>query len=258
MKKVLTIAGSDSCAGAGIQADLKTFYAHKVYGLTAITSITAQNTVEIKEAEGISSSLFEKQLQAIAEDIQIDGVKIGMLYNREIVKSTIKFLKNNPHLNNIVVDPVMISSTGKKLLKEDAIQLMQEELFPLADLVTPNISEASFLSDIKINNKKDVKKAAKILVEKGIKRVLIKGGHLEEQFMATDVYYDNEVYILYKMPRISSKNTHGTGCTFSSAIAAQLAKGNSMSCSIQKAKEYVSRAIEESFSIGKGSGPLNH
>lgn len=258
MKKVLSIAGSDSCAGAGIQADLKTFYAHKVYCVTAITSITAQNTVEIKASEGIERGLFEKQLQAIVEDIKIDGVKIGMLYNREIVESTIKFLKNNQQINNIVLDTVMMSSTGKRLLQEDAITLMQEELFPLVDLITPNIEEASYLSKIKIKNLLDAKKAAKILVEKGSKRVLIKGGHLDEQSKATDIYYDGEAYILYKMPRIANQNTHGTGCTFSSAIVAQLAKGNSMSCSIQKAKEYVSKAIEEGFSIGKGSGPLRH
>ncbi|MCX7903405.1 MAG: bifunctional hydroxymethylpyrimidine kinase/phosphomethylpyrimidine kinase [Caloramator sp.] len=255
MKKVLTIAGSDSSGGAGIQADLKTFSAHFVYGMSVITSITAQNTKGILTAFDLPKEIIEMQIRAIYEDIDVDAVKIGMLSSRENIKTvanTLKYYK----AKNIVLDPVMISKSGFKLLKDEAITTLIEDLLPICTIITPNIDEASLMAGIRIKNIEDMEKACKIIYEFGAENVLVKGGHLDGE--PIDVLYDGREFTYFKGKRIKSQNTHGTGCTLSSAIASNLALGYSIADSVKRSKEYIQGAIENSFSIGCGVGPLDH
>ncbi|HEY5561485.1 MAG TPA: bifunctional hydroxymethylpyrimidine kinase/phosphomethylpyrimidine kinase [Clostridiaceae bacterium] len=261
MKKVLTIAGSDSCGGAGIQADLKSFSANGVYGMSVITAVTAQNTQGVFAVQDITPDIIGAQIDAIFQDISVDAVKIGMvsqISSIEIISEKLKEYKPK----NLVLDPVMISKSGYSLLQPEAKRALIEKLLPLADVLTPNIPEAEailrevFKKEVKIENVDQMIKASKEIHKLGPKYVLIKGGHLEGK--AIDILFDGIKATYIESERIDTKNTHGTGCTLSSAIAANLALGYSTVESVQKAKEYITMAIEHSLDIGKGVGPTNH
>ena len=255
IKSVLTIAGSDSGGGAGIQADLKTFSAFGVYGMSVITSVTAQNTVRVHGVETLSPEFVSLQFEAVYTDIGIDAVKTGMLYDTQIVMTVARklFECSIPH---VVVDPVMISKGGDTLLQKEAIEKVKYELIPAATLVTPNIPEAEVLSDMKIETPADLREASIRIHRLGCGAVLIKGGHLKGD--AIDVLFDGDSFSRFTAPRIDTLNTHGTGCTYSAAVTANLAKGLLLKKSIQISKKFISRAIQDSLSLGKGHGPLNH
>ena len=252
MKKVLTIAGSDSCGGAGIQADLKTMSALGVYGMSVITAVTAQNTMGVFDVLEVDKKMVEAQIKCIFDDIYVDAVKIGMVSNVEIIR-TIKETLLNYKAKNIVVDPVMVSKSGYFLLREEAAEELKN-LIAIADVVTPNIPEAEVLSNIKINNEEDMKSAAKIISNMGAKNVLVKGGHRCND--ANDILYNGQNFITLKGHRVDTKNTHGTGCTLSSAIASYIAKGCSINEAMELSKKYITDAINNSFPIGKGVGPV--
>ena len=257
MKQVLTIAGSDSGGGAGIQADLKTFHANGVFGLSVITSVTAQNTVEVRAAFDLPEDMIRAQMGAVFDDFDIAAVKTGMLSSLAIVDAVVDELRDHkpPYL---VVDPVMISTSGFKLLSDDAIQNVKEKLLPLATLVTPNRHEAELLTNMQIRTREDAGKAAKHIAELGAPAVLVKGGHLDAESAAVDVLWDGARETVFESLRFDTKNTHGTGCTYSSAIAAQLARDHSLVDSIDRAKKYITEAIRYGLDIGKGHGPTNH
>jgi len=255
MKTALTIAGSDSGGGAGIQADLKTFAANGIYGMSVITAVTAQNTVEVRSVQNIDVQIIQDQIEAVFDDIKVDAVKIGMLSSPSIVTTVTDALaKYQP--NHIVVDPVMVSKGGHRLLAEDAISTLKKTLMPFADIITPNIPEAEILTKQKIANELDMKNACISLIKQGAKSVLLKGGHLRTD--PNDLFYDGDEFYWIKGKRIHTKNTHGTGCTLSSAIAANLAKEHTLLTSVQLAKAYIELAIEHSLSLGNGHGPTNH
>ena len=249
MKVGLTIAGSDSSGGAGIQADIKTITLNGVYAQSAITALTAQNTRGVLSVLESSPQFLKDQLDMIFDDIYPDAIKIGMVSNSDLILVIANELKERK-AKNIVVDPVMVATSGAKLLKSDAIDVLKNELLPLADLLTPNIPEAEILSEMKIKN------AARIISEKYNCACLLKGGHKIND--ANDYLYENEKGIRFKGKRIDNPNTHGTGCTLSSAIAANLAKGYDMENSIKMAKEFLSKALLDMLDLGKGSGPMNH
>lgn len=255
MKKVLTIAGSDSSGGAGIQADIKTFSAHGVFGMSVITAVTAQNTQGVLAVEDMSPYIIDKQIEAIFTDIEVDGIKIGMVSKIETIKIIAKKL-NEYKPNIIVLDPVMISKSGYHLLQSEAKEALINELLPLATVATPNIPEAEVITGMTIENLDDMEKAAKLIYALGSENVLIKGGHLKNE--ATDILYDGKSFEHFNSERINTENTHGTGCTLSSAITSNLANGFTIVESIAKAKKYITMAIQNSFSIGKGVGPTNH
>ncbi len=259
MKRLLTIAGSDSGGGAGIQADLKTFMAFGTFGMSVITAVTAQNSVGVTGIEEMSLSIIEKQLEAVLSDIGADAVKTGMLANPEIVKLVSSYLLKY-NISNLVVDPVMVAKSGDKLLSDEAIETVKTHLIPLATVITPNIPEAEALLNIKISSEKDMEQAAATLYKLGCSIVVIKGGHLSQDThsIAVDVIYDGADYHYLKSPFIKTKNTHGTGCTFASAIAAGLAKGKNPVDAVKTAKEYITAAIESAPTLGKGHGPTNH
>ncbi|MFN3813506.1 MAG: bifunctional hydroxymethylpyrimidine kinase/phosphomethylpyrimidine kinase [Aquificaceae bacterium] len=254
--RVLTIAGSDSSGGAGIQADLKTFTALGVYGMSAITSITAQNTVDVYEVYPIPPHTVYEQIKVVCEDIGVDAAKTGMLFSADIIMSVAKAVRDFK-IEKLVVDPVMISKSGARLLKEDAVDALKEELFPLALTLTPNVPEAEHLCGVKIDSLKLVEKACKLIHSFGCRYVLIKGGHMEGEF-SVDVLYDGKSFEYLKGRFVKTKNTHGTGCTFSAAISSYLAKGFDVKLSVKKARDYIQGAIQSSFNIGHGHGPLNH
>ena len=255
MKKVLTIAGSDSSGGAGIQADLKTFSAHGVFGMSVITAITAQNTQGVLAVQDIEVDIISKQIQAIFDDISVDGVKIGMVSRSETIRAIASGLQSYK-ANNIILDPVMISKSGYHLLQPDATLALISCLFPLATVVTPNIPEAEEITGTSIHSLKDMEEAARKIHELGPRYVLLKGGHREKD--ATDILFDGNTFEHLVTPRIATQNTHGTGCTLSAAIAANLARGYSVQEAVSRAKQYIHTAIEHSFSIGKGVGPVHH
>jgi len=255
MKVVLSVAGSDSSGGAGIQADLKTMTAHGVYAMTAITAMTAQNTTGVRAVFESPTEFLEQQIEACLSDIPVDALKIGMLPCGEQVRVVVNKI-NEYGIKNVVIDPVMISSSGKRLMKEEACQMMEEMLFPLATVVTPNIPEAECLGNMKISNTYDMGEAARYLSNKYGCAVLIKGGHSTGD--AVDVLCENGEICVFCGLRLENKNTHGTGCTLSSAIASNLAKGKPLKEAIRLAKEYVFRAINDGMKLGKGAGPLNH
>ncbi|MBU0278458.1 bifunctional hydroxymethylpyrimidine kinase/phosphomethylpyrimidine kinase [Gemella sp. zg-1178] len=261
MKKVLTIAGSDSSGGAGVQTDLKTFAAHGVYGMSVITSITAQNTMGVNYIEDISSKGVTCQLEAIFTDIEVDSIKIGMLSNSNIVESVYDGLKKYK-TNNIVLDPVMISTSGFDLIDDAAKNKLINTLFSIADIITPNIMEAKciykllFNIEVNITRVEEMVKVGKEIQTVTGKYVLIKGGHLDEN--PCDVLIDiNNKEHYFTNNRINTKNTHGTGCTLSSAIAANLALGFEMIDAVKKSKKFITMAIENSLNIGSGCGPTN-
>ena len=255
MKTALTIAGSDSGGGAGIQADLKTFAAFKVYGLSAITAITAQNTMGVLAVQEIKPEIIAAQIDCLFEDMEINSVKIGMVSDTEIIKTIASALKRNNAIN-IVLDPVMISKSGYKLLKPEAIEALIKSLFPLAEILTPNLIEAEEITGQKINNPDDMQTAAEKIHNMGVKAVVIKGGHLQDY--PVDVFYDGSSFLRLQGEFINTQNTHGTGCTFSSAIAACLSQGQALPEAVMIAKEYITGAIKNSLSIGKGVGPTHH
>ncbi len=255
MKTALTIAGSDSSGGAGIQADIKTMTAYGVYAMSAITALTAQNTTGVIDIMEVTPEFLGKQLDSIFVDIFPDAVKIGMVSSARLIETIAEKLKFY-NAKNIVVDPVMISTSGSKLLHDDAIETLKKYLFPQAVLLTPNIPEASVLSGVSINNEADMIKAAEIISNEYGCAVLCKGGHNVND--ANDLLYWDHQYKWFIGERIDNKNTHGTGCTLSSAIASGLAKGIDLETSIQLAKEYISGALKAMLDLGKGRGPLNH
>lgn len=255
MKKILTIAGSDCSGGAGIQADIKTMMAHKTYAMSVITALTAQNTMGVSGVMEATPEFVEKQLDCIFTDIFPDAVKIGMVSNGEIINVIVDKLVEYG-AKNIVVDPVMISTSGSKLLGENAMDILQKRLLPIADLITPNIPEAESLCGISIHTQGDMVLAAEKIAQIGHYHILIKGGHLAN--CADDLLFSENQVHWFQQTKIDNANTHGTGCTLSSAIACNLAFGYSVMQSIEKAKEYITGAIMDGLDLGKGSGPLNH
>jgi len=255
VKNVLTIAGSDSSGGAGIQADIKTFAAHGVFGMSVITAVTAQNTQEVLAVQDIEPEIIAKQIEAIFEDIAVASVKIGMVSQIATIKTIAAKLKEYQAVN-VVVDPVMVSKSGYHLLNTSAETTLAQELLPLAMIVTPNIPEAEVITGRPIATLADMEAAARTIWAMGPKHVLIKGGHLAGD--STDILFDGENFTYFKSPRIATKNTHGTGCTLSSAIAANLGRGLPVAEAVAKAKEYITTAIEHSLAIGKGVGPTHH
>lgn len=255
MKNVLTIAGSDSCGGAGIQADLKTFSAHGTYGMSVITAVTVQNTQGVFGCQDIQLEIIRGQIDAIFTDITVHAVKIGMVSQIETICAIAdKLKKYEPE--NIVLDPVMISKSGFDLMKPEAKDTLIKKLIPLAYIITPNLPEAEVITGFPIESIDSMEKAARKIYEMGAKNVLIKGGHLKND--ATDLLFDGNKIITFNTERIITKNTHGTGCTLSSAIASNLANGKIVEQAVKDAKEYITTAIEHSLNIGKGVGPTNH
>lgn len=255
MKTALTIAGSDSSGGAGIQADLKTFSALEVYGMSVITAVTAQNTCGVRAIADIPTDVIQAQIEAIYEDIPVDALKIGMLSRSEIISTVANTLKK-VEATNIVLDPVMVSKSGNHLLQKEAISSLTEQLFPLATVITPNLPEAEAVLKQTIETEADMKEACIELKKLGAANVLLKGGHLEGN--PTDFLYDGETFHVFNQERIHTANTHGTGCTLSSAIAAYLAKGFSLVEAVAGAKTYITGAIKHSFKLGHGHGPTHH
>lgn len=255
MKTVLTIAGSDCSGGAGIQADIKTMTANGVYAMSAITALTAQNTTGVSGIMEVTPEFLAMQLDSVFTDIFPDAVKIGMVSSArliEVIAGKLAFY----NAKNIVVDPVMVSASGSKLLRDDAIETLKNKLFPLALILTPNIPEASVLTGLSIENEEDMIKAAETISKQFGCAVLCKGGHSVND--ANDLLYYNNKFTWFRGERINNDNTHGTGCTLSSAIACGLAKGMSLEEAIRAAKDYVTGALKAMLNLGKGCGPLNH
>jgi hydroxymethylpyrimidine/phosphomethylpyrimidine kinase len=260
MKKVykaLTIAGSDSGGGAGIQADLKTFQELKVFGMSALTAVTAQNTLGVQGVYPLSVEAVKQQIESIGTDLGTDAVKTGMLFSSEIIQAVAEKIKQFGW-KNIVVDPVMIAKGGAPLLQDEAVSALKNDLLPLATVITPNIPEAEVLTEMTIRTLEDRQKAAKRLHELGVKYVVIKGGHDEGESEAVDLLYDGEQFSYFKSKRVETKHTHGTGCTFAAAITAELAKGSNVKEAVQTAKDFIQAAIENELGIGHGHGPTNH
>ncbi|MET4080442.1 hydroxymethylpyrimidine/phosphomethylpyrimidine kinase [Pedobacter sp. UYP30] len=256
---VLSIAGSDSGAGAGIQADLKTFAALGCYGISAITAITAQNTLGIYAIHPVPAEIVKQQIIAVMDDFKPKAIKIGMLFSAEIVVAVAETLKNHPNIP-VIFDPVISASSGDTLIQENVLKAFKEHLFPLVTLLTPNLFEASQLSNQHVKTVEDMEKAAKLLINEDLKSVLIKGGHLESERLINFYLDKNGISKQFKSTKIESKNLHGTGCTLSSAITAFLAQGFDLLTAIKKSGEFVNKAIEASVNlkIGNGAGPLNH
>lgn len=254
MQTALTIAGFDGSGGTGIQADLKTFAALGCYGTSVLTSLPVQNTCGVRSIYEISTTCIQEQIEAILDDIQVDAVKIGMLHRRDIIEAVARY-----HLTNIVLDPVMVAKSGHALLRPDAVAAMKRELFPIAAVITPNLPEASELLGREVTTKAQMERAALDLLEMGPQAVVVKGGHLAGSADDCLCLKNREIHWL-PSPRIPRKNTHGTGCTFSAAIAAFLARGFAIDEAVRRAKEYLTRAIEASaeLKIGRGNGPLHH
>ncbi|MGH7832249.1 MAG: bifunctional hydroxymethylpyrimidine kinase/phosphomethylpyrimidine kinase [Candidatus Binatia bacterium] len=253
--KALTIAGSDSGAGAGIQADLKTFAALGVYGVSVITAVTAQNTVGVKKIAELSPSIIEAQIDAVIQDIGCDAVKTGMIANAAIVEIVAAKIRQY-NLPNLVVDPVMVAKSGDLLLRKSAIAALRSRLLPLATIVTPNIPEAEELTGLTLRSENAIKEAAQRICDLGAKSVVIKGGH--RRGPAIDLLYNGKKFKEFTSPRIKTRHTHGTGCTFSAAIAAHLAQGFELERAVALSKRYITEAIKTAFAIGSGHSPVHH
>ena len=255
MYKILTIAGSDSSGGAGIQADIKTITAHKMYAMSVITALTAQNTTGVYGILDAGAEFTSLQLDCIFKDIRPDAVKIGMVSNTETINAIAdKLMEYNAE--NIVLDPVMVATSGSNLMRDGSVKALIDRLFPIAALVTPNISEAEVLSGIKINSEEDMLSSAEKIAPMTKGGVLIKGGHLTDT--ADDLLYIDGHAEWFTSPRVDNPNNHGTGCTLSSAIACNLASGCTVSESVKNAKKYITDALNAKLNLGQGSGPLNH
>ncbi len=255
MKTALSIAGSDSSGGAGIQADLKAMTMNGVYAMTAVTALTAQNTTGVTAILEATPQFLRQQLQAVFSDIPPDSVKIGMVSSAALIETIAQCLEEY-RPRNVVVDPVMVATSGARLLNEDAVATLREKLLPLADLITPNIPEAEVLSGQTISDEEGMLQAARIIGETYHCAVLCKGGHRVSD--ANDLLYQNGAFRWFRGRRIDNPNTHGTGCTLSSAIAANLAKGFPLADAVQRAKDYLSGALEDMLDLGQGAGPMNH
>lgn len=252
---VMTIAGSDSGGGAGIQADLKTFSALGVFGTSALTAITAQNTVAVSAVHEIPTDIITAQIDAVLTDIGADAVKTGMLSSTAIIEAVAEAVQRH-RVPILVVDPVMVAKSGDRLLRQEAIGAMRSVLLPLATVVTPNIPEAEDLTGITVANDADARRVAQVIVDMGASSVVVKGGHRDGP--PTDLFFDGDEFHEFTTERIPTVNTHGTGCTFASAIASYLAHGEPVAIAISRAKDYVTEAIRASYSIGSGHGPLHH
>ncbi len=256
MKVVLSIAGSDSSGGAGIQADIKTIQSYGLFAETAITAITAQNTRGVRAVQDVSPDVVAAQIDAVFEDIRPDAVKIGMVSSAAIIQVIAQRLQVH-HASNIVVDPVMVATSGSRLIAEDAVQALTTQLVPLATVITPNMPEAEVLCGFPVSNDDDMQRAAERIAREASGAVLVKGGHLSDA--ADDLLaLPGGQLIWLRARRIASENTHGTGCTLSSAIACGLAQGNTVEQAVRRAKGFVRGAMSTGLNLGKGSGPLNH
>ncbi|MDD1414381.1 bifunctional hydroxymethylpyrimidine kinase/phosphomethylpyrimidine kinase [Dolichospermum sp. ST_con] len=254
----LTIAGSDSGGGAGIQTDLRTFAFHCVHGTSAITCVTAQNTVGVTRVDAMAAESVVAQIQAVVEDIGVQAAKTGMLLNQEIIAAVAQQIAAYK-IDNLVVDPVMVSRTGAQLIDDNAVQTLRNTLIPQAAIITPNRYEAQILSGLEIASLVDMQAAAEIMHrELGVKAVLVKGGGMSGSLRGIDVWFNGEKFEILTTKQIETKNTHGTGCTLSAAIAANLALGKDLWTAVQAAKEYVTNALTYSLDIGKGQGPVGH
>jgi len=255
IRTALTIAGSDSGAGAGIQADLKTFAALGVYGTSAITAVTAQNTVGVTRVAALQPQLVAAQIDAVISDIGAHALKTGMLADAAIIKAVAGKIREH-HLKNLVVDPVMVATSGDLLIEKNAVAALRAALIPLAAVVTPNIPEAEELTGLKLRAAKDIEEAARRIVGMGAGSVVIKGGH--RRGPALDLFFDGKKFRALNAPRVRTRNTHGTGCTFSAAIAAYLARGETLESAVALAKRYITGAIRAGFTVGAGHSPVHH
>ena len=253
---VLTIAGSDSGSGAGIQADLKTFAAHGVHGTSAITAVTAQNTLGVTAVQEVDLDVIAAQIDAVVEDMHPVAVKTGMLSSPEIVR-LVAAKANEYGWQTLVVDPVMVASSGARLLRDEAVETYRTELLPLATVTTPNLLEATELTGIEIASSGDAREAAKAISVLGVKYVVVKGGHMEVAGESRDLLYDGRDFVEFGLPWIDTTSTHGTGCTFASAITAQLALGGDIESAFRSAKKFVWEAMNAAYPVGQGHGPLN-
>jgi len=253
---VLSIAGSDSGGGAGIQADLKTFHAFGTFGTTAITAITAQNTLGVTAVHAVPENIVRAQIRAVAEDLRPAAAKTGMLATSELVREVATCVERYG-IPRLVVDPVMVATSGDRLLDRDAERTIAEVLLPLATLVTPNLDEAAILADMPIDDEDAMREAASVLVGRGARAVLLKGGHLPGPEVV-DLLFDGVELRAWRRPKLETRSTHGTGCTLSAAIAAGLAHGRALTDAVDSALDYVRRAIESAPGLGRGHGPLNH
>ncbi len=257
MKTALTIAGSDSGGGAGIQADIKAMQANGVFAASVITAITAQNTVAVTDAFELPISIIAAQIDAVFDDIQIHATKTGMLSSSEIIETVADKIEQR-EARPFVVDPVMISKSGFKLLRDDAVETLKDRLIPLATVITPNAHEAGHLAGMDVRSAESAQEAARKIFDLGPGAVLVKGGHFEGESEATDVLYDGERMHTFSAPYVDTTSTHGTGCTYASAIAANLARGFTLREAIARSKRYVSGAIRHGLAIGAGHGPTHH
>ncbi|MNB65942.1 Hydroxymethylpyrimidine/phosphomethylpyrimidine kinase [compost metagenome] len=255
--KALTIAGSDSGGGAGIQADLKTFQELGVYGMSALTAVTAQNTLGVQGVYPLEPAAVARQLDSIGEDLTPDAVKTGMLFSSEIIRTVSDGIRRYGW-KNLVVDPVMVAKGGSPLLQQEAVRALTQYLLPLALVTTPNIPEAEIIAGMTIAGIDDCKEAARRIAEMGSRYVVVKGGHGAEPGAVTDVLYDGTEFTYIESPRIDTPHTHGTGCTYSAALAAELAKGRTTDEAVKTAKAFIRAAIEDGLGIGSGHGPTNH
>ena len=253
----LTIAGSDSGGGAGIQADLRTFSFHRVHGTSALTCVTAQNTVGVNRVDALPPAAVVAQIEAVTSDIGVQAAKTGMLLNQPIIEAVAAHLKKNP-IAHLVVDPVMVSRTGAKLIDEGAIASLTTQLISLATVLTPNRYEAQILADLEINTLEDMQNAAQKILALGPQAVLVKGGGFAGKLRGVDVWFDGETLEVLTTELVDTTNTHGTGCTLSSAIAANLAQEKSPLPAVRAAKNYVTQALKHALNIGKGQGPVGH
>jgi hydroxymethylpyrimidine/phosphomethylpyrimidine kinase len=255
VRKALTIAGSDSGGGAGIQADLKTFSAFQVFGMSVLTALTAQNSLGVHGVVNLDPAFVARQIDVVLDDFGADSVKIGMLSTAPIVRAVAERLRAHRQ-SRIVLDPVMIAKSGDPLLQPDACHALVAEMLPLADVVTPNLHEAAALAEMPVSDEAEMEEAARRIAARGPRHVLVKGGHLKDS--ATDLLWDGRTLTRFPASRIESASTHGTGCTLSAAIAAGLARGRALTDAVREAKAYVTAAIREGFQVGHGVGALRH
>jgi hydroxymethylpyrimidine/phosphomethylpyrimidine kinase len=257
VSRALTIAGSDSGGGAGIQADLKTFQELGVFGMTAITAVTAQNTLGVQGVYPLTLEALKAQIDSVAEDLSPHAIKTGMLFNADMIRLVSQQIVHYGW-ENIIVDPVMVAKGGQSLLQEEAVEALITSLLPLAKVITPNIPEAEVLTGMEIRTLDHRKDAAKRLADLGAKNVMVKGGHDSTTDVVTDLLYDGHTFHLFEGERKETKHTHGTGCTFAAAITAEISKGNNVIDAIQTAKAFIQSAIEDQLGFGSGHGPTNH